>query len=76
LRTLGGTPVPADYLGIGRAQVADFVPGSAIWFIRALETTIQDVSGTPRPVTVQHPLGPIQWGMPGDLPVPGNYSAR
>jgi hypothetical protein len=50
-------PVPADYLGTGRAQMAVFRPGTQEWFMR------NDAGGTTR----------IQWGGTGDKPVPGDY---
>jgi hypothetical protein len=50
-------PVWGDYLGLGRAQIAVYRPGTGEWFIR---------NDTGQPVLVQ-------FGGPGDMPAPGDY---
>jgi hypothetical protein len=50
-------PVPADYLGLRRAQIAVFRRTTQEWFIRT------DTGRADR----------VQFGGPGDLPVPGDY---
>ncbi|HEX7358891.1 MAG TPA: VCBS repeat-containing protein [Bryobacteraceae bacterium] len=52
-------PVPGDYDGDGRADLAVWRPQLAVWYV---ETTSD---------FVQQPLK--QWGLPGDIPVPGDY---
>jgi putative transposon-encoded protein len=56
----GDVPVPADYLGLGRAQVAIYRPSTAQWFLRTEE------GGT---------LGPFDFGNTREttIPVPGDY---
>ncbi len=50
-------PVPADYDGVGRAEVATYRPANALWSID-------------NPVSGFHYL---QFGQAGDIPVPGHY---
>ena len=54
--TTGDQPVPADYFGYGRVQVAVYRPSTQQWFIR------DDSGGTT----------PVQWGGPDDVPVPAD----
>jgi Tol biopolymer transport system component len=53
----GDVPVPADYLGTGRAQIALFRPATAEWLVRS------ETGAVTR----------IQFGDPGDVPRPGDY---
>ncbi len=50
-------PVPADYDGVGRAEIAAYRPTNALWSID-------------NPVSGFHYL---QFGQAGDIPVPGHY---
>lgn len=57
----GDIPAVGDFLGLGHDQFAQFRPATGTWWIR-------------------DPLNPsdkraFQWGMQGDLPVPGRYFA-
>jgi hypothetical protein len=56
----GDVPVPGDYRGLGRSQVAVYRPGSAEWLVRADNGAITR----------------IQWGGPSDLPVPAAFAPR
>jgi hypothetical protein len=55
---IGDQPVPADYFGQGRAQIAVFCPSTGQWFLRAEDGSAEE----------------ILWGALGDLPVPGHYA--
>ncbi len=50
-------PVPADYDGVGHAEVATYRPSIGTWSIQ-------------NPTTGGHT---VQFGIPGDIPVPGHY---
>ena len=50
-------PVPADYDGVGRAEVATYRPTTGLW-------TIQN------PISGVHT---VSFGLLGDIPVPGHY---
>jgi peroxidase len=52
------TPVPADYDGDGRADVAVFRPDVGDWYVRQSRTNTVSV---------------VHWGQPGDVPVPADY---
>ena len=51
-------PVPRDYDGDGRTDLAIYRPSTGLWAVFNLAT------GT---------TSAYQWGMPGDVPVPGDY---
>ena len=50
-------PVPADYDGLGHAEVATYRPASGLWQIDDPGVGVRSVS----------------FGQPGDIPVPGHY---
>lgn len=56
---LADIPVPADYDGIGRAEVAAYRPANGLWMIDSPTTGYRTV----------------QFGQAGDIPVPGHYDA-
>jgi hypothetical protein len=56
---LGDQPVPADYFGLGRAQIAVFRPATAEWFLR----------------NDQDQATQIGFGTVGDVPLPADYRA-
>ena len=53
-------PVPGDYSGSGRTQIAVYRPGTGEWFIR----------------TESGGLASFQWGGPGDQPVAAPFADR
>ena len=55
----GDKPVPADYKGDRKAEIAVFRPSNNTWYL-------QD--------TTQGYLGSVQWGTSGDEAVPADYS--
>ena len=53
----GDVPVPEDYLGLRRAQIAVYRPKTGEWFVRMDDG-----------VTL-----PVPWGTLGDQPVSGGW---
>ena len=51
-------PVPGDYDGDGKTDVAVFGPSTGIWYILKSRA---------------HASAIYQWGLSGDVPVPGDY---
>ena len=51
----GDTPVPGDFDGDRKTDIAVFRPSTGIWYVRP--------SGNPGAP------GSYQWGLPGDIPI-------
>jgi hypothetical protein len=62
----GDIPVPADYDGDGRADLAVYRPSTGAWFILK-STTNYSWNGT------GYGYVAYQWGLSGDVPVPADY---
>ena len=58
--TPGDVPVPADYHGVRRLQLAVYRPATGEWFVRT------DSGAATR----------VQWGGSGDVPVPAAFALR
>jgi hypothetical protein len=56
--TSSDKPVPADYTGDGRADVAVFRPASGEWFVQRSE---------------DNSFYSVPFGTAGDIPAPGDY---
>ena len=54
----GDIPVPADYNGDGKADLAIFRPSTGYWFIVTVD---------------QQQINTIPWGAAGDIPIPADY---
>jgi hypothetical protein len=55
----GDTPIPSDYDGDGRTDIAVWRPANGTWYIV--------------PTSSPNNSGIYQWGLNGDVPVPGDY---
>jgi hypothetical protein len=62
--TEGDLAVPKDYDGDGTDDIAIFRPADGNWFIINSGSASSDVS------TITN----VQWGLPGDIPVPADWS--
>jgi hypothetical protein len=63
----GDVPVPSDYDGDGRADIAVWRPADGTWWI----VNSGYLSGRTKK---QYEV--IQWGLPGDIPLPADYSGN
>ena len=56
----GDVPVPGDYDGDGRTDVAVWRPSTGVWWMLTSSSAFTAIFT-------------IGWGLPGDVPVPGDY---
>lgn len=58
--TAGDLPVPGDYDGDGKTDLAIFRPSTGQWFVLTSQSNFTT-------------FAVLTWGMAGDVPVAGNY---